>query len=112
MKLERGDAVYALTITGSSALLFLVQPMIAKAILPRFGGTAGVWVTCMLFFQMALLLGYLYSYWITALPRRVQTIIHVALLLLSLFTMPLHPHFETVAPGSGNPSVAIFKLLT
>src|SRR5579864_3438467 len=102
MKLERGDAVYALTITGSSALLFLVQPMIAKAILPRFGGTAGVWVTCMLFFQVALLGGYLYSYWIAHLPRRWQAAIHLALLALSLWALPLRPRFESTPSGSGN----------
>src|SRR5579872_4706552 len=63
--------LYSLTIGCSSVLLFSVQPIMAKALLPRFGGSAGVWVTCMLFFQVMLLLGYLYSYLITAcLTRR------------------------------------------
>jgi hypothetical protein len=110
MKLEPGGVLYALTITGSSALLFLVQPMIAKAILPRFGGSAGVWVTCMLFFQVALLAGYLYSYWVTRLPRRLQTALHLALLALSLWALPLHPRFETTPSGSGNPALAILWL--
>lgn len=111
MKFPREGVLYALTITGSSALLFLVQPMVAKAILPRFGGSAGVWVTCMLFFQVALLAGYLYSYWITRLPRRVQTAIHVALLALSLLALPLHPRFESTPSASRNPSFAILWLL-
>jgi hypothetical protein len=55
----------SVTIAGSGALLFVVQPIIAKSLLPRFGGSAGVWVACMMFFQIVLLLGYLYSFWIT-----------------------------------------------
>src|SRR5471030_3324579 len=66
-------------------LLFLVQPMMAKALLPRFGGSAGVWVACMLFFQVVLLLVYWYSYVITRhLSLRAQGWVHAALLLLSL----------------------------
>ena len=53
--------LYALTILVSAFLLFQVQPVIAKIILPWFGGSAAVWTTCLLFFQMVLLLGYLYS---------------------------------------------------
>src|SRR5262249_47518554 len=87
MKIERDGVFYALTIACSSSLLFLIQPMIAKAILPRFGGSAGVWVACMLFFQVALLMGYLYAHWITRLPRLPQTAIHVALLALSLWAL-------------------------
>ena len=52
---------YGLTIFLSAFLLFQVQPMIGKMILPWFGGSASVWTTCMLFFQMILLLGYLLS---------------------------------------------------
>jgi SAM-dependent methyltransferase len=103
--------LYALTITASSALLFLVQPMIAKAILPRFGGSAGVWVACMLFFQVTLLAGYLYAYWITRLHRRAQTAIHLALLALSLWTLPLRPRFETMPSGGVSPVLAILWLL-
>ena len=53
--------VYALTIFISAFLLFQVQPMIAKIILPWFGGSAAVWTTAMMFFQVSLLVGYLYS---------------------------------------------------
>jgi SAM-dependent methyltransferase len=84
--------LYALTISCSSALLFLVQPMIAKVILPRFGGSAGVWVTCMLFFQTVLLLGYLYAYGVARYLRpAAQSVVHLAILLLSLTAMPLRP---------------------
>jgi hypothetical protein len=53
--------LYAATILVSSFLLFLVQPIIAKQILPWFGGSAAVWTTCLVFFQLALLGGYAYS---------------------------------------------------
>jgi SAM-dependent methyltransferase len=82
--------------------------MMAKALLPRFGGSAGVWVTCMLFFQVMLLGGYLYSWVITTwLSRRVQSLIHAALLLLSLATMTLKPAVHS----GGNPAFSILSVL-
>ena len=60
--------LYALTILVSAFLLFQVQPVIAKIILPWFGGSAAVWTTCLLFFQMVLLLGYLYSHAVIRWP--------------------------------------------
>ena len=76
---------YALTIFLSAFLLFLVQPLIAKQILPWFGGAASVWTTCLLFFQSALLAGYAYAdasvRWLR--PRQ-QVYVHAALMLLSL----------------------------
>jgi spermidine synthase len=100
---------YALTIGCSSALLFVVQPIMAKAILPRFGGTAGVWVACMLFFQVALLLGYLYSFWITRyLGARARTGVHVALVVASLAVLPLGPQ---PMGATGHPTLDILLLL-
>ena len=63
---------YALTISLSAFLLFEVQPVIAKMILPWFGGSSAVWSTCMLFFQLVLLLGYAYAHWLNKLPPRRQ----------------------------------------
>jgi hypothetical protein len=101
--------LYSVTIATSSLLLFLVQPMIAKALLPRFGGSAGVWVTCMLFFQVVLLAGYAYSYAVTRhLSRRAQGFGHLVLLLASLLALPLTPH---MSPGSDAPAVAILLAL-
>jgi len=83
----------------------------AKAILPRFGGSAGVWVTCMLFFQVALLVGYLYTYLLTRyLEGKAQVAVHSALLVLSLGLAPLKPHVEGAVAGS--PPAAILWLLT
>ena len=77
--------VYAITIFISAFLLFQVQPMIAKIILPWFGGGAAVWSTCMMFFQIVLLLGYLYSHATTRYMKpKAQAILHSGLLLISL----------------------------
>jgi hypothetical protein len=77
--------LFAGTIFSSAFLLFLVQPLIAKQILPWFGGSAAVWSICMVFFQVVLLAGYAYSDWITRHLRvRAQAALHVALLLASL----------------------------
>ena len=87
--------------------------MSAKAILPRFGGSAGVWVTCMLFFQAALLLGYLYAYLITRyVPRRVQPWIHLALLLVSLTVLPLKPATQWKPSAGENPAWSILAVLS
>ncbi|HRQ96667.1 MAG TPA: hypothetical protein PK440_16960, partial [Candidatus Accumulibacter phosphatis] len=81
---------FALTVFLSAFLLFQIQPIIAKMILPWFGGSSSVWSTCLVFFQAVLLLGYLYVHllheWLS--PRR-QNIVHCALLLLSLATLPV-----------------------
>src|ERR1700684_3433035 len=83
--------LFAATILLSAFLLFQVQPLIAKLILPWFGGSAAVWTSCMLFFQMALLGGYAYAHWVNGQPGRRQTIIHVALLALSFLSLPILP---------------------
>jgi SAM-dependent methyltransferase len=82
----------ALTILLSSFLLFLVQPILAKQILPWFGGSAGVWTICLVFFQLVLLLGYAYAHWLTR--RRTESRqfgLHIFLLLASFFTLPIIP---------------------
>lgn len=100
---------YSVNIAGSAALLFVVQPIMAKALLPHFGGSAGVWVTSMMFFQIVLLLGYLYSFWITRYPGpRLRTIVHLCLLGLSLWALPLQPRVDW---SIGHPTVAIVLVL-
>ena len=83
---------YALTISLSAFLLFEVQPVIAKMILPWFGGSSAVWSTCMLFFQLVLLLGYVYAHWLNKLLPRRQAIAHISLLALSLAALPIIPN--------------------
>ena len=83
---------YAATIFLSSFLLFLVQPLIARQILPWFGGTAAVWTTCMLFFQTLLLAGYAYAHAANArLSPRAQAILHTLLLGLAVAMLPIAP---------------------
>jgi hypothetical protein len=104
--------IYALTILVSAFLLFQVQPVIAKIILPWFGGSAAVWTTCLLFFQSVLVLGYLYSHAITRhLRPRVQAVVHVALLVVSLAALPIYPKTAWKPSGTGDPTLAILALL-
>ena len=76
---------FAVSLFVSAFLLFLVQPMIGKMILPTLGGTPQVWNTCMMFFQMALLAGYAYTHTVTSkLPLKKQLLVHCLILLLPL----------------------------
>jgi hypothetical protein len=80
----------AATILVSAFLLFQVQPVISKKILPWFGGSPAVWTTCVLFFQLVLLGGYAYAHWlIRYCPARWQGIVHISVLGLALLTFPL-----------------------
>src|ERR1019366_5134810 len=81
----------ALTILLSSFLLFLVQPIIAKQILPWFGGSAGGGAICLMFFQLVLLLGYTYAHWLTRRRADRQFVLHILLLLVSCLTLPIIP---------------------
>jgi len=104
--------LYAVAIFLGAFLLFLVQPIIAKQILPWFGGSAAVWATCMVFFQMTLLVGYAYADLTTRklAPRR-QAMLHVALLTLSLLALPIMPDPSWKPAGGENPSWRILGLL-
>src|SRR5580698_10016814 len=104
---------YACTIFLSAFLLFAVQPMIGKIILPWFGGSAAVWSTCLLFFQATLLAGYLYAHWSTRWlkPKR-QALLHIALLALSLALLPILPSPSWKPSHAGDPSLRILLLLT
>ncbi len=84
--------LYALTIFTGAFLVFQVQPLIAKYILPWFGGGPGVWTTCMLFFQLALLGGYGYAHLSSRwLKPRVQAIVHIVLLGGAVALLPITP---------------------
>src|ERR1039457_2058879 len=104
--------LYALTIVVSAFLLFQVQPVIAKIILPWFGGSAAVWTVCMLFFQMALLLGYLYAHALVRyLKPRTQMLVHAALLLVSALALPIYPNASWKPMGGEEPTLRILGLL-
>ena len=104
--------LFAATIFLSSFLLFLVQPMIAKQILPWFGGAAAVWTTCLLFFQALLLAGYAYAH--TSLHRagpRAQAILHVVLLVASAAMLPIVVGPSWKPTGDEQPVARILLLL-
>ncbi len=103
---------FAITIFISAFLLFQVQPIIARYILPWFGGSPAVWSTSMLFFQMGLLVGYTYAHVIsTYLETRKQVIVHFTLLGLSLLLLPITPT-EALKPDSvDSPAMDIIFLL-
>ena len=104
--------LYALTIFASAFLLFLVQPIIAKQILPWFGGSAAVWATCLVFFQFLLLFGYAYTDWTTRrLKARTQITLHIALLALSLASLPIIPDAAWKPDGDDDPTWRILGLL-
>jgi hypothetical protein len=105
--------LYALTIFLSAFLLFQVQPLIAKIILPWFGGSAAVWSASMLFFQLVLLAGYAYAHIsIRFLKPRVQMLLHVALLLASCALLPILPSPAWRPTEPGDPTSRILLLLT
>ena len=105
--------LYSVTIFVSAALLFLVEPMFAKFILPLFGSTPAVWTGSMMFFQMTLLIGYLYVHATTAwLGARRQAVLHLVIVLLPLLVLPLAVPADDWAPSSeGNPIFLLLGLL-
>ena len=103
--------LFAATIFVSAFLLFQVQPLVARIILPWFGGSAAVWTTCMLFFQILLVGGYLYSHWIVRLSGRKQALIHVGVLILAVLTLPIAPDPSWKPVNGGDPTLRIIGLL-
>ncbi|MBI5178677.1 MAG: fused MFS/spermidine synthase [Nitrospinae bacterium] len=103
--------IYTAAIGISAFLLFLVQPMIAKMILPVFGGGASVWLTGMIFFQALLFAGYAASnFMVLRFGRRWHLVVQTFLLLISLFFVPFPAHYAA-GDGALPPSAAIFLLL-
>jgi SAM-dependent methyltransferase len=103
--------LHAATIFLSAFLLFLVQPLLAKQILPWFGGAAIVWTLCMVFFQFVLLLGYAYAHWLSRMDAARQAWIHLALLAASLAFLPIAPDASWKPAGGESPVTGILLLL-
>ncbi|MSQ94559.1 MAG: hypothetical protein EXR98_08375 [Gemmataceae bacterium] len=108
--------MFVITLFVSAFLLFLVQPMIGKLILPKLGGTPQVWNTCMVFFQSVLLLGYAYTHTVsTRLKLRKQLMLHSALLAVPVVMLLIFPFYDTVRlwdpPTEGNPIWATLWIL-
>lgn len=109
---EKGLAVaYAATIFLSAFLLFQVQPLLGKYILPWFGGSPAVWTTCMLVFQVLLFAGYAYAHVTTQyLSPRHQGYLHVLLLMIALMTLPITPDSSWKPTNSDWPALKIILL--
>lgn len=105
-------ALFTASVALSALLLFLVQPIVAKQILPWFGGAASVWTTCMVFFQTALLAGYAYSHAVaTRLAPLWQRRVHLALLAASLASLPILASDRWRPQGEGDAAATILLLL-
>lgn len=106
-------AIFAMTVFLSAFLLFQIQPMISRIILPWFGGSPGVWTTCMLFFQMLLFLGYLYSHQLTSkLSVSHQTVVHSLLLVVTAMLLHIFPDPEWKPANGDAPTLRILGLLS
>jgi len=106
-------AAFAITVFLGALLIFQVQPILGRYILPWFGGGPGVWTTCLLFFQLLLLGGYAYAHWLaTTLRPAKQRIVHISLLGISLLALPIAPNPEVWKHAiEGDPTWHILALL-
>lgn len=112
---------YAVSIFISAFLLFQIQPIISKTLLPWFGGTPAVWSSAMLFFQVALTGGYAYANWLVRIKPKKQTLIHLVLMGISvclvvylwfIWPSPVTPAASWKPDHLANPVLTIFFLLT
>jgi SAM-dependent methyltransferase len=105
--------LYGLTIFFGAALLFVVQPMVGRMVLPLLGGSPAVWNTAMVFYQAVLLAGYAYAHFSTRwLGVRRQATLHAALLLLPLLALPISIPRGWLPPATHNPIPWLLALLT
>lgn len=103
---------FAITIFISAFFLFQVQPIIARFILPWYGGSPAVWSTCMLFFQVGLLTGYIYAHLLVRYFKpRSQVFVHAALMFISLVFLPITPDADLKPAGGSDPVWGIIRLL-
>ena len=105
--------LFALTLFVSASLMFVLQPIFGKVLLPLLGGSPSVWNACMVFYQSVLFLGYLYAH-VTATrctPRR-QIILHAAILLISLVVLPIALPENAMPPVEHNPTLWLLWMLT
>jgi len=110
---RRATLLFGFTLFVSAALLFSVQPMIAKLLLPVLGGTPNVWNTCMVFFQAVLLAGYGYAVIVSRRSFRQQLFLQLLLLAVALLTLPigLSESWVNSVPSTGNPSLWLLACL-
>jgi hypothetical protein len=102
--------LFASVVFLASFLLFLVEPIAARQLLPILGGSAAVWITCLVFFQVALLLGYLYAHW---LARRPLFMVYLSLMVLAVAAAVLSVHRTLLMEnGAAHPILTVFSVLS
>lgn len=106
------SVLFAVTVFTSAFLLFQVQPLLAKFILPWFGGTPAVWTMCMLVFQLLLFGGYAYAHLLSSLKSvSRQACIHATLLAVAALSLPIIPDVAWKPAGDEGPALRITLLL-
>ena len=109
---ERSIFSFAATTLLGAFLVFQVQPVISKCVLPWFGGTPAVWTTCMLFFQLLLFGGYLYAHLLRTLFRpAIQGALHLLLLGSAALMLPIEPSDAWKPSGDESPTLYLMWLL-
>ncbi len=104
--------LFGSTLFVSALLLFVVQPLVGRLVLPLLGGSAAVWTTCLVFFQAVLLVGYAWSHAMTRIPARAQSWVHLAVLLIAVVTLPLHLVDELIPSATSSPQSRLLALLS
>lgn len=103
---------FAATTLLGAFLVFQVQPVISKCVLPWFGGTPAVWTTCMLFFQVLLFTGYLYAHLVrTFFSLLIQGCIHLLLLGIAAIALPIEPSNAWKPAGTESPTIHLLWML-
>jgi hypothetical protein len=104
--------LFTATMLVSAALLFVVQPMFARMVLPMLGGSPSVWNTALVFYQVVLLAGYSYAYALTRwMPLSAQLLTHSAVVLLPLLVLPIRVPEGAAPPVAGEPAVWLLGVL-
>ena len=104
--------LFVSTLFSSALLMFVLQPLFGKLLLPLLGGTPAVWNSCMVFYQSLLFLGYLYAHLIASrLHAHHQVIVHLSVIALSLLALPSALPENLIPPTQSNPTIWIFSTL-
>jgi spermidine synthase len=100
-----GRILFTITLFISALLMFILQPMFGKILLPLLGGSPAVWNTCMVFYQILLFLGYLYAHYLSSrlkIHRQIQ--VHLTLIIVSFLALPLALPENNLPPTETNPT--------
>lgn len=104
--------LFSITLFVAAALLFAVEPLVGKLLLPKFGGAPAVWNTCLVFFQASLLAGYGYAHLISrGLPRRVQLALHLLVVAAAWLALPIATSPRWLPPGGASPTPWLLAML-